>query len=88
MKAILEFNLPEERGEFELAQKGDVYKYALDEVWDRVFRPFYKHGYPEARINELIEKLGENDNGELVCELIDRLSDIYRNILDNGGIND
>lgn len=32
MKAILEFNLPEEREEFEHAQKGVQYKGQLDEI--------------------------------------------------------
>ena len=44
MKAILNYNLPEEREEFETALNGWKYKLTLDEMWDVLFRPRHKHG--------------------------------------------
>jgi uncharacterized lipoprotein YehR (DUF1307 family) len=55
MKGILEFNLPEEKEDFETAQKGWKYKSMYEEVWDKVFRPYHKHGYGEE-IDKLLEK--------------------------------
>jgi hypothetical protein len=53
------------------------YKRALHELWDVLFRPRHKHGYPEARVNEII---AEND---AVNELMDALEEKYREIMIN-----
>ena len=52
-KVILEFNLPEEREAFEDATKGSEYKWALEDIWDKVFRPRHKHGYNDPILNNL-----------------------------------
>jgi hypothetical protein len=70
MKAILEFNLPEEAEEHSDALNGYKYRYALDEVYERVFRPSRKHGYGDPEINELLK----NEKCKL---LIEKLIDIY-----------
>lgn len=44
MKAILEFNLPEDREEFEAAVKGLDNKTKIDTLYDEVFRPHLKYG--------------------------------------------
>lgn len=46
MKAILEFNLPEEQTEFEEAIKGSYNKMLLDGLYDNVFRPHFKYDLP------------------------------------------
>lgn len=74
MKAILEFNLPEEREEFELAQKGLAYKHQLDEVWDKVFRPRHKHGYG----NKILDKFMNTERGQ---SIMNELESIYQDIL-------
>lgn len=76
MKAILEFTLPEEREEYEDAVNGSKYRYQLNEVWEKVFRPFYKYGYEDEKLNEIFERFGEDS-----YELIDRLSEIYRSVV-------
>lgn len=43
MKAILEFNLPEDREEFENATKGSIYKMKINTLYDGVFRPHIKY---------------------------------------------
>lgn len=43
MKAILEFELPEEREEFEDATKGSIYKMKIDTLYNDVFRPHIKY---------------------------------------------
>ena len=57
MRAILEFNLQEERDEFETAVMAPNMRSALFDVRQQVFRPARKHGYNRADIQQLIEKL-------------------------------
>lgn len=74
MKAILEFNLPEDTEDFKVAQKGMEYKLALEDVWNEVFRPNFKHGYS----NEVLQELTQNPQ---VFEAIKLLSEIYQAVL-------
>jgi hypothetical protein len=73
MKGTLEFNLPEEREDFQVAQDGWKYKLAMEEVWDRIFRPRHKHGYGKE-IDELLKK-------EECDKLMDHLEGVYREIV-------
>lgn len=61
-KGILEFNLEDSyaREDFIDAINGTKYKIMLDDIWTHVFRPFYKHGYPDQEINRLTEYLGDD----------------------------
>jgi hypothetical protein len=59
VKGILEFNLQEERDEFETAVMAPNMRSALFDVQQMVFRPARKHGYSRADIQELVEKLDE-----------------------------
>lgn len=78
MKAKLIFDLPEDEEEYQDATNGSKYKIQLDEIWNKVFRPYYKHGYSKE-IEELIKDLPEDKNGNTI---IDKLADIYNNICD------
>ena len=40
MKAMLEFNLPEEQEELNYALKGTQYSDQIDEIYNLVFRPY------------------------------------------------
>ena len=73
MKATLEFDLPMEQEEFDAACKATKYKAALDEVWDKLFRPRHKHGYCDERFNALVED-------EKVQQVLDVLEDMYRGV--------
>lgn len=80
MKAILEFNLPEENYEFQTASKAMSYRIAFDEVWEQLFRPRHKHGYRDEELNKLIEtEIGEKIMEALEQEYLniknDRLAD-------------
>lgn len=77
-KAILEFNLPEETEDFELATKAGAMAIALWDIRQEIFRPARKHGYPQSDIQELLDKLGE-DGVELVSKLEHLFSDIIVN---------
>lgn len=70
-KAILEFNLPEEREEFEDARNGTTYKIQLDDIWNKVFRPRHKHGYA----NEILNKFMNTSTG---TKVMDALEELYR----------
>jgi hypothetical protein len=59
VKGILEFNLPEESGEFEDAINAPKYRAALFETRQQVFRPARKHGYGRHDIHVLLTRLDE-----------------------------
>lgn len=46
MKAILEFNLPEEKEDHLDALNGSRYKCRIDTLYNEVFRPHIKYGQP------------------------------------------
>lgn len=89
VKATLEFNMdePYTRDEFNDALNGTNNKIKLDDIWNEVFRPYYKHGYQDKKLNELLEcetfsedeKLNETVR-EHIGEVIDKLADIYRDV--------
>lgn len=68
-KVTLEFNLPEEREAFEDATKGSEYRWALEEVWDKVFRPRHKHGYNDPILNKLMDDVKVNDALNILEEI-------------------
>jgi len=70
-KGILEFDLTEEREEFDDAVNGWKYKSRIDDIWQKVWRPRHKHGYNNERLNALCE-IPEVD------EAIDILEKIYQ----------
>jgi hypothetical protein len=72
MKATLEYSLPEEREEMELAIHGWRFQEAVKEIWQECFRPAFKHGYADKELNDLLEKSDE------VARAIELLSEIYR----------
>lgn len=74
MKATLEFNLPEEREEFETAQQAWKYKAALEEMWERIFRPRHKHGYGIENLDSFNSKqfdLAMNDLEKIYHEIVE-----------------
>lgn len=56
-KVTLEFNLPEEQEEFQNAIQAGKMSSAFWDIGNDLFRPARKHGYPDARIQSLVEKL-------------------------------
>jgi hypothetical protein len=82
MKVVIEFNSWEEADELDAALNGSKYKDKLDEIWNQLFRPSHKHGYGNARINEI---LACNDDGTPkhpeVHELLDFLEAQYREVV-------
>lgn len=75
-KAILEFNLPEEREDHVNALYGSVNKMKIDTIYDEVFRPIFKYNQPvhgkvlsDSEI-ELLQKIWE-----MLCEHFDGILD-------------
>lgn len=64
MKAILEFNLPEEREEHELALKGGSWRNVVWEL-DCKLRNYLKHGHDFKKVDDGLESL-RNDLHELL----------------------
>ena len=73
-KITIKYDLPEEREEFDAAHKGMDYKIALDDIYDKLFRPRHKHGYPDSRLDKLC-------NNRNVSKAIDILEQMYRDIV-------
>jgi hypothetical protein len=64
MKAILEFNLPEENSEFLMAQRGgDYFSYLWD--LDQQLRSWLKHGNEFKTVNEALEAIREELHNEV-----------------------
>ena len=76
MKVILEFDGNEDKEAIEDAMNGSKYKDQIDEIWQRCFRPAYKHLYNNQRINELLE----GEHSDAFYEVIDYLAKIYSDI--------
>lgn len=53
------------------------YKDALEDMWNRIFRPRHKHGYGDQEINEIL------GNSEECNKVIDYLEEIYHKILED-----
>lgn len=56
-KAILEFNLPEESVELDMAINAGNLQAAIWDVSQEVFRPARKHGYSDSTLQRLVEQL-------------------------------
>ena len=68
--------------------KAYQYKEAMEEVWQRLFRPRHKHGYNVKKINDLLKLYEESVQGEAdPCnDLMDELEKIYHEIM--GDLNE
>lgn len=64
MKAILEFNLPEDRDDFTLAQRGPDYFSFLWDL-DQDLRSWQKYGHEFKSVNEVIEHIRDNLHKEI-----------------------
>jgi hypothetical protein len=82
-KVTLTFRLPEEREEFQSALHGPEAFCALQEVREKIFRPFRKHGFSDPKIMDLI-----NQNPEYAAELAEKLEDIFVEILRDYELNE
>ena len=77
-KISIEFNLPEDREEFDNAINGSSAMAAISEIRNEIFRPIRKHGYSDTGISEVLKKLekGEATPEEFVAELERKFNDI------------
>lgn len=81
MKATLTFTLPEDADDHIKAVKAPDAFLALWRIQQEIFRPARKHGYNDAQLNKLLEI-------EAVGEAIGLLEGMYREIIDDLGLND
>ena len=72
-KVVLEYDMYDDREEYELALAAYKYKHFYKEVWEKLFRPRHKHGYVDGRIDVLLEN-------ECCQHLMDRLEEIYKEV--------
>lgn len=56
MKTTLEYILPEEREDLDLALNADNMRSALQEIRQKIFRPARKHGYDFDALRNLSER--------------------------------
>jgi hypothetical protein len=57
MIAVLQYKLPDESEEYEVAMAGGRALSALYDIRQEIFRPMRKHGYTDARVTGLIDKI-------------------------------
>ncbi len=81
MKATLEFDLdiPEDREAHKRAVDADEMRWALDDIWDKVFRPNNKHGFSHPNLKETDDEVADN----IRYEAIEALIEIYGEVLDD-----
>lgn len=89
-KASIHFNLPEESQDFHDAVHAVDYKLALWEISQEIFRPARKHGYPDEKIQKLLQTIDEcvstvMENGQ-GTDLIGLLEEKFYEILREKGI--
>lgn len=87
MKGKLEFDLPEEREDFELAQLAGNLLGALHDVQNNVFRPARKHGFALGDIKALLTEIDDKTDGK-GTELIAEMEKLFVDILDNHEVLD
>lgn len=73
MKAKLIFNLPEEQESFQDAVNASAMRACLFSIAMDIFRPARKHGYPDKRIQDLLDKEGVEEAIGLLEEEFYRL---------------
>ena len=73
MKVILEYD-PENYEDLEKARiilDSQKNKVIVDDLYRLLIRPFYKHGYQDQKVNEILEKLGPD--GEYLIEYLNSI---------------
>lgn len=81
MKAILEFDLPTENTEFEMANKASGLYSALWDIRQKLFRPARKHGYEYKELQNL-----SDDSIQIIAALEEMFNTIL-NEQDLGGLD-
>ena len=74
-----------EKEQYETMMNAEKYKWALDEMWQVVFRPYWKHGYDDVELEQLTNK--ENITQEELSRVIELLGDRYLKVLQENDIN-
>lgn len=101
MKAKLEFDLDDYDKDDErllkLAMKSQDMAFAFESVHQRIWRPYYKHGY-NGKLQDIIDRNHvekENDENGFyvddendVLDAIELLHELYREVLEEYGIYD
>lgn len=85
MKAILEFNLPEDADDFQNAVASQRMKAVLYDISQHIFRPARKHGYSDHRMAKFLDA-----NGCLKGEIADAigvLEDMYCELLSDNNLS-
>jgi len=78
-------NTDEKKSAIRMLKADDAYE-ALWEIAQEIFRPHRKHGYPDGKLQEIIEN-DYNDEDEGVLEAISILEEKFYDILEENGIN-
>lgn len=86
-KGILEFNLPEDKEDFEMAQNGWKFRVALQEIDEDLLRSLVKYDAPKGtETSELYVKLTEAEK-EIVRNFVDALRSDFYEIINERGAN-
>jgi hypothetical protein len=75
----LEFSLPEESTEFDMASNAGSYAAAIETMSNEIFRPARKHGYQDPYIQILLDEVNEKTEGK-GTELVSLLEGLFHGI--------
>jgi len=79
MRITLTFRLPEDHEEYLLAMGGAAAAAAIDDIKNKIFRPYRKHGYSNKEMQDLVE--GSSDVSTFMA-LLEK--EFYQILEDNG----
>jgi hypothetical protein len=82
MYGTLRFKLPEEQQEFETAVHAVSYRAAVEEIWQKLFRPRHKHGYSQSQINLLLDEEIDPGSAAACHALMDELEKLYHEVVE------
>lgn len=90
MKINVEFDLSGEEGRYEEERfnkmmQADRMSFALSEIWENVFRPYWKHGYDDKELEELTNL--DTLTNEQLTRIIEILGDRYLQVIRANGID-
>ena len=79
MKITLEFNLPEDEDNLNIALKSGAMAAVLEEITNRIFRPARKHGYKDPGLSSLLTLINDATENS-GTNLIGMLEEIFHEL--------
>lgn len=73
----VEYDEPKDCEIFKHITNGRKVEDFVEDVWSKVFRPYFKHGYNDVDLNQLITKI-EQQNPDEFSKVMEKLAEIFQ----------